>query len=52
MEYFQIETDKKNRIPYSINVNRAVDIRYANRKMVKRRTHGRMEYYFSDGLEN
>jgi hypothetical protein len=33
MEYFLVETDKKNRIPYGINVNRAVDIRYANRNM-------------------
>lgn len=31
MKYFLIETDEKNRIPYAINVNRAVDIRYANR---------------------
>ena len=33
MEYFLVETDKKNRIPYGINVNRAVDIRFANRNM-------------------
>ena len=26
MEYFLVETDKKNRIPYGINVNRAVDL--------------------------
>ena len=31
MKYFLIETDKKNHIPYAINVNRAVDTRYANR---------------------
>ena len=28
MEYFLVETDKKNRITYGINVNRAVDIRF------------------------
>ena len=33
MKYFLVETDKKNHIPYGINVNRAVDIRYANRSM-------------------
>ena len=27
MKYFLIETDEKNRIPYSINKNRAIDIR-------------------------
>ncbi len=32
MKYLLIETDKKNHIPYSINSNRAVDIRYANRQ--------------------
>lgn len=32
MKYFLIETDEKNYIPYSINKNRAVDIRYANRE--------------------
>ena len=32
MKYFLIETDKKNHIPYSINSNRAVDIRHANRQ--------------------
>ena len=31
MKYFLIETDKKNHIPYAINANRAVDIRYVNR---------------------
>ena len=33
MKYFLIETNKRNHIPYAINVNRAVDIRYANREM-------------------
>ncbi|MBQ6888404.1 MAG: hypothetical protein IJN54_12935 [Lachnospiraceae bacterium] len=32
MKYFLIETDEKNYIPYSINKNRAVDIRYVNRE--------------------
>lgn len=31
MMYFMIETDEKNRIPYNINRNRAIDIRYANK---------------------
>jgi len=33
MKYFLIETDEKNYIPYSINKNRAVDIRYVNKEM-------------------
>lgn len=32
MRYFLIETDTGNHIPYGINANRAVDLRYANRK--------------------
>ena len=32
MKYFLIETNKRNHIPYSINSNRAVDVRYANRQ--------------------
>lgn len=31
MKFFWIGTDKRNHIPYGINVNRAVDLRYANR---------------------
>lgn len=32
MKYFLIETNKRNQIPYAINANRAVDVRYANKK--------------------
>ncbi len=32
MKFFLIETNTRNRLPYGINANRAVDIRYANRK--------------------
>lgn len=32
MKYFFVETDEKNRIPYSINKNRAIDTRKLNRK--------------------
>lgn len=32
MKFFWIETDTGNHIPYGINVNRAVDLRYANRE--------------------
>lgn len=32
MKYFFIETDERNRIPYSINRNRALDVRKLNRK--------------------
>lgn len=32
MKYYLVETDKRNHIPYGINVNRAVDLRYANRE--------------------
>ena len=31
MKFFWVGTDKRNHIPYGINVNRAVDLRYANR---------------------
>ena len=31
MKYFLIKTDEKNKIPYNINKNRAVDVRYANK---------------------
>ena len=36
MKYFLIETDEKNRIPYNINKNRAIDLRYANKANVKK----------------
>lgn len=36
MEYFLLGTDKGNHIPYSINSNRAIDIRYANRENAHR----------------
>ena len=32
MKYFLLETDKRNHIPYSINKNRAIDIRNINRE--------------------
>lgn len=32
MKYFWLFMDKRNQIPYGINVNRALDIRYANRE--------------------
>lgn len=32
MKFFLIETNTRNRLPYGINANRAVDVRYANRK--------------------
>lgn len=32
MKYFMIETDDKNRIPYSINKNNAIDIRLLSRE--------------------
>ncbi len=32
MKYFLIETDRNNHIPYSVNRNRVIDIRYANQK--------------------
>ncbi len=31
MKYFLIETNEKNRIPYNINKNHAIDIRMLNR---------------------
>ncbi len=30
--YFLLKTNKKNPIPYSINKNRAIDIRYINKE--------------------
>ena len=33
MKYFLIAVNTENRIPYGLNANRAVDVRYANRKM-------------------
>lgn len=32
MKYFLIETDDKNKIPYGINKNRAIDIRLLSRE--------------------
>ena len=32
MKFFLTETNTRNRLPYGINANRAVDVRYANRK--------------------
>lgn len=32
MKYFFIETDETNKIPYNINKNRVIDIRWLNRK--------------------
>lgn len=32
MKFFLVGTDTRNRIPYGINANRAVDLRYADRK--------------------
>lgn len=32
MKYFLLETDKRNHIPYSINKNRAIDIRFVNKE--------------------
>lgn len=32
MKYYLIETDPGNYIPYAINVNRAIDTRYANKE--------------------
>ncbi len=32
VKYFLLWTNKRNHIPYGINVNRAVDVRYANRE--------------------
>lgn len=32
MKYFLIETDEKNRIPYNINKNHAIDVRMLNRE--------------------
>ncbi len=32
IKYYLIDADAGNRIPYAINVNRTVDIRFANRK--------------------
>lgn len=31
VKYFLIETDERNHIPYAINTNKAIDLRYANR---------------------
>ncbi len=36
MEYFLIETNEKNKIPYKINKNRAVDIRLLTREKFRR----------------
>ncbi len=32
MDYFLLEADKRNNIPYSINKNRVIDIRHVNRE--------------------
>lgn len=52
-----VETDKKNHIPYGINANRAVDIRYANRQQAYKIPNCcvvdmkmPMEYFFPDIL--
>ncbi len=57
MEFLLVETDKENPIPYGINANRAVDIRYANRKQAYRIPNccvvdmkTPMEYFFPDIL--
>ena len=34
MEYFLLETDEKNRIPYMINKNRAIDIRMLTKEKI------------------
>lgn len=34
MKYFLIETDDKNKIPYSINKNRAIDIRMLSKEKI------------------
>lgn len=44
MKYFLIAVNTENRIPYGLNANRAVDVRYANRKMAyKMRNSGYIE---------
>ena len=57
MKYFLIDTDQKNHIPYSINRNRTIDIRYANRRHVNKIPDGcvvdmqiPMETFFPDLL--
>ncbi len=36
MKYFLIETDEKNRIPYNINKNRAIDLRLLTKEDIDR----------------
>ena len=36
MEYFLIETDEKNRIPYNINKNHVIDSRMLTREKINR----------------
>ncbi len=36
MKFFLVETSTGNRLPYGINANRAVDVRYANRRRAYR----------------
>ncbi|GFI03487.1 hypothetical protein IMSAGC005_02324 [Lachnospiraceae bacterium] len=36
MEYFLIETGEGNRVPYNINKNRAIDIRFLTREGIRR----------------
>ena len=62
MKFFLTETNTRNRLPYGINANRAVDVRYANRKSSYRRFYradrllsGKVQadmITFSEGLSN
>ena len=36
MKYFFLETDEGNKIPYAINKNRAIDIRYLTKEGLSR----------------